>query len=169
MSLSIYLPDISTRYKQAGATALQGRRYPWAVRSTPRSGTLGSEVLRRVQEHGEIDYRLARRHTVAEYRRGRLSRLDVCDAHPELLRAARNVGEATARECPICEDADLVLVSFAFGRGLPPSGKCVASAAELAKLAARRSDLACYVVEVCPSCSWNHLARTYAVGSRPSV
>ncbi|MDQ3642318.1 MAG: ABC transporter substrate-binding protein, partial [Actinomycetota bacterium] len=43
---------------------------------------------------GEVDYRLVRRHAIDEFRRGRLSRLDVCDAHPELLRAARNVGEA---------------------------------------------------------------------------
>ena len=25
--------------------------------------------------------------------------------------------------------------------------------------------LAAYVVEVCPSCSWNHLARTFQLGS----
>ncbi|HVF13484.1 MAG TPA: DUF5318 family protein, partial [Acidimicrobiales bacterium] len=41
---------------------------------------------------GQIDYRLVRRHTVDEFHRGRLGRRDICDAHPELLRAARNIG-----------------------------------------------------------------------------
>jgi hypothetical protein len=115
---------------------------------------------------GEIDYRLARKHVVAEFKRGRLSRLDVCDAHPELLRAARNVGETTAEPCPICEDGPLVLVSFAFGARLPAHGRCVTSRDELRKLARRAQELACYVVEVCPACSWNHLARTFLVGRR---
>jgi hypothetical protein len=115
---------------------------------------------------GEIDYRLARRHVVAEFKRGRLSRLDVCDAHPELLRAARNVGEATCEPCPICDDGQLVLVSFAFGARLPAHGRCVTSRAELSKLSKRAQELACYVVEVCPDCSWNHLARTFLVGRR---
>ena len=115
---------------------------------------------------GEIDYRLARRHVVAEFKRGRLSRLDVCDAHPELMRAARNVGEATCEPCPICEDGQLVLVSFAFGARLPAHGRCVTSSDELTKLSRRAQELACYVVEVCPVCSWNHLARTFMVGRR---
>jgi hypothetical protein len=115
---------------------------------------------------GEIDYRLARKHVVAEFKRGRLSRLDVCDAHPELLRAARNVGEPTAESCPICEEGALVLVSFAFGARLPAHGRCVTSRDELRKLSRRAQELACYVVEVCPACSWNHLARTFLVGRR---
>ena len=136
------------------------------MRSTSGSSLRPEAFGRAPFRTGQIDYRLARRHTIAEFHRGRLSRLDVCDAHPELLRAAKNIGEQTTRECPICEDADLVLVSFAFGPGLPASGKCVATTAELAKLAKRRRDVACYVVEVCPECSWNHLARTYTLGDR---
>lgn len=112
---------------------------------------------------GEIDYRLARRQRISAFRKGRLGRLDVCDAHPELIRAARNVGEATAELCPICEDADLVHVSYVFGPRLPPSGRCVTTKAELRRLSQRGAELACYVVEVCPSCCWNHLARSYVV------
>jgi len=115
---------------------------------------------------GEIDYRLARKHVVAEFKRGRLSRLDVCDAHPELLRAARNVGETTEETCPICEEGQLVLVSFAFGPRLPAHGRCVTSRDELTKLARRAPELSCYVVEVCPDCEWNHLARTFLLGRR---
>ena len=68
---------------------------------------------------------------VSEFHKGRLSRLDVCDAHPELLRAATNVGEETREDCPICEEAKVVLVSYVFGSRLPPSGTCVTSKQEL--------------------------------------
>lgn len=115
---------------------------------------------------GEVDYTLARNAVVREYRKGRLSRLDVCDAHPDLLRAAVNVGEQSDDECPICEDARLRFVSYVFGPKLPPSGTCVTSPKELSKLSRTARDLACYVVEVCPACSWNHLARSFAVTSR---
>ena len=98
-------------------------------------------------------------------RRGRLSRLDVCDAHPELMRAARNVGETTVHDCPICEDARLVHVSYVFGPRLPPGGQCISSARELARLSRRADKLTCYVVEVCPECSWNHLARALPIGN----
>lgn len=115
---------------------------------------------------GAIDYRLARNAIVSEFRKGRLSRLDVCDAHPELLRAAKNVGQSTAMECPICEDATVVHVSYVFGSRLPPQGRCITSTTELTKLSRRPTPLACYVVEVCPECSWNHLTRTFPVGGR---
>ena len=95
-----------------------------------------------------------------------MSRVDVCDAQPELLRAARNVGTSTGEDCPVCEEAKVVLVSFAFGPRLPPSGRCLASDQELAKLSQRASELACYVVEVCTECSWNHLAKMFLVGGR---
>ncbi len=85
---------------------------------------------------GRVEYRLARNAVVREFRRGRLSRLDVCDAHPELLRAARNLGRAIADACPICDDQALVDVTFVFGSRLPSGGRCVASAAELARLQA---------------------------------
>jgi hypothetical protein len=111
---------------------------------------------------GEIDYRLARRQVLGAFRRGRLARNDVCDAHPELVRAARGVGQPTEEICPICEDATVVYVSYVFGSGLSAQGRCVTSRAELNRLRGR-AELACYVVEVCPVCSWNHLARTFMV------
>ena len=114
---------------------------------------------------GVIDYRLARMAVVSEYRKGRLGRQEVCDAHPELKRAARSASERTEMECPICEDDHIVLVTYAFGARLPASGRCITSKGELAKLAKGRQQLAAYVVEVCPSCSWNHLARTFQLGT----
>jgi hypothetical protein len=134
--------------------------------------SFGPAAIRGVQSvpvpaGGQVTYRLARNSVISEFQKGRLSRLDVCDAHPELVRAARSVGEATTEPCPICEENDLVHVSYAFGSGLPAQGKLITSAADLSRAArASTSDVACYVVEVCPGCSWNHLSRTYAVSSR---
>ncbi len=120
---------------------------------------------------GEIDYRLARQAVISEHRKGRLARHDVCDAHPELLRAARQVGEPTSQRCPICEDDQVVLVTYVFGPRLPAHGRCVTTKAELRALAKRSGTFACYVVEVCPSCAWNHLARTFLLNpaGRPSA
>ena len=114
---------------------------------------------------GSVDYRLARRSVLAEFRRGRLSQTDVCDAHPELVRAAREYSRPTDEVCPICEDERLTLVTYVFGPRLPAHGRCVASLEELRRFTAeaRRSKatFTCYVVEVCPGCSWNHLARVF--------
>jgi hypothetical protein len=113
---------------------------------------------------GSVDYRLARLALVSEFRKGRLAQHEVCDAHPELVRAARECGEPTRLDCPICDEHQVVLVKYVFGTRLPPHGRCITSRDELAKLAKRPADLACYVVEVCPSCSWNHLARVFPLG-----
>ena len=110
---------------------------------------------------GEIDYRLARQSVLSEYRKGRLARHEVCDAHPELVRAARECGDETRMTCPVCEEVNVVLVSYVFGPRLPAFGRCITSKAELRKIARRSGSFSCYVVEVCPSCSWNHLARTF--------
>ena len=115
---------------------------------------------------GQVDYRLARNAIVTQFQKGRLSRLDICDAHPELLRAALNVGREIREDCPICEEAKVRLVSYVFGSRLSPAGVCVTSEKEMAKLARTAKDMVCYVVEVCPNCSWNHLARSFAVSAR---
>lgn len=111
---------------------------------------------------GQVEYRLARDSIVREYRRGRLSRLDVCDAQRELLRVAAHLGEETTETCPICEEADLLHVSFAFGPRLPPAGRAIASKRELRALAGGGRDVSFYVVEVCPECGWNHLVRMFS-------
>jgi len=117
---------------------------------------------------GTIDYRLARNVVLSEYRKGHISRLDICDAHPQLLRAARDAGEDAREACPVCQEAGVKLVSYVFGHRLPPSGRCVASAAELARLLRAGRDLSCYVVEVCPSCWWNHLSKVFSIVSEPT-
>ena len=114
---------------------------------------------------GRVEYLLARNAVIREYRKGRLSRLDVCDAHPELLRAARNLGRPMGQQCPICEQWDLVDVTFVFGSRLPSGGRCVATEAELTRYWRRKEPVVCYVIEVCTDCSWNHLSRMYPAGA----
>jgi len=118
---------------------------------------------------GEVDYRLARQHLISEYRKGRLAQHEVCDAHPELMRAARECAQPSREDCPICEAHKLVLVSYVFGPRLPSFGRCITSAKELKALAKRSGEFSCYVVEVCPSCSWNHLARTFLLNPARSA
>lgn len=118
---------------------------------------------------GEIDYRLARRHLISEFKKGRLAQHEVCDAHPELVRAAREASEPTSMRCPICEDDQIVLVTYVFGPRLPSHGRCITTKKELQSFAKRPGEFAAYVVEVCPSCSWNHLARTFVVNPARSA
>ena len=112
-----------------------------------------------------VDFRLARNAVITDYRAKRITREDVCDAHPELLRAAK-AGRATNEECPICEDRYLIHVTYAFGPRLPARGRCVDSATEMRRLDQSGDELSCYVVEVCPGCSWNHLVRRVPLGGR---
>jgi len=61
--------------------------------------TGASKVGERAQE-AAVEYRLARNAVVREVKAGRRMKEDVCDAHPELLRAARNIGKTTGEDCP---------------------------------------------------------------------
>jgi len=110
-----------------------------------------------------IDYRLARLATLAAYESGELSRHDACDAHPELIRAAREVGAPTTDLCPVCAAEQLRHVTYVFGPRLPKHGRCISLRGELARIAKRKGQFTAYVVEACPNCAWNHLVRRYAV------
>jgi hypothetical protein len=113
-----------------------------------------------------VEYRLLRNSLVDDVRKGRLARVDVCDAHPELLRAARNVGVPTEEPCPICDEAGTVRVTFVFGPGLPAGGRCPGSKTELQRLTRGSQSVTCYDVEACPACAWHHLMRKYPSGGR---
>lgn len=112
---------------------------------------------------GDVDYRLARTAALNDFRKGTLSKQDICDAHPELRRAAAHYSRGIREECPICEDHDLVLVSYVFGPRLPSGGRCVRTATEISRFSKRSGVFTCYVVEVCPACAWNHLRRAYVL------
>jgi hypothetical protein len=113
-----------------------------------------------------VEYGLVRENVVRDVRRGRIGQVDVCDAHPELLRAARNIGRRTQDDCPICGAERTVHVTYVFGAGLPPGGRCPGTATELQRLCRRADPVQCYEVEVCPACAWHHLLRKYPAGGR---
>jgi hypothetical protein len=144
--------------KTGGAGTVVGCDSAMAMRpAAPK----GQRADARLAPMGTVDYRLARNLVVSQYKRGELTRLDVCDAHPELLRAALGAGQESGEECPICQGTELRHVWYVFGHRLPAGGRCVASKRDLTKLASRGGRVYCYVVEVCPACAWNHVARAF--------
>lgn len=115
---------------------------------------------------GVIDHRLTRRALINEYRKGRLSKDQVCDAHPDLLRAARNFGDLTRVLCPICVQDNVVLVTYVFGPYLPKHGRCITLATELEHFRRQDLDYTTYVVEACRHCGWHHLLRSIPMGGK---
>jgi hypothetical protein len=105
-----------------------------------------------------------------DLRTGRRDRSEVCDAHPELLRAGRNIGEPAPDDCPVCGCDKLRLVSYVYGDKLrEANGRCITSDSELARLDAKHEEFSRYVVEVCLDCRWNHLQRHELHGRRYSA
>jgi hypothetical protein len=139
-----------------------------AVVSTAMAFTVGA--LRGSDgSRGLVDHRLARRMLISQVKKGRVPLDQVCDAHPELIRAARNVGTQTSTRCPICEETELKLVTYVFGPGLSAQGRCVSTAKDMRRLNDRGEELSAYVVEACVECRWNHLLRVIPVGGRRSA
>ena len=134
------------------------------------SGTSFDPAKQPIPAGPSVDYKLARRSVLASLRRGTLSTAEVCDAHPELLRAGKNIGESVADPCPICSHETLRRVRYVFGEELKGnSGRVVYPAEWLAELVRDHEQFTCYVVEVCVDCSWNHLVRSYVAGRSSGV
>jgi len=114
---------------------------------------------------GSVDYRLRRRRLLADVEAGVVSRAEACDAHPDLLRAARNAAPPLGRRCPLCPDGDLRIVGYVFGPRMGSGGKCVLSDAELQRVARRNGSLMSYELGVCPGCCSSHLIRKYPLGA----
>ncbi|MHB8341612.1 MAG: DUF5318 family protein [Mycobacteriales bacterium] len=115
-----------------------------------------------------VDYALVRKSVLADLFAGRVSAVDVCDAHPYLLRAARYHGEPGSATCPVCRREPLTNVTYVYGDELRSASGRPRSTAEVAALARVHRDLHVYVVEVCRGCSWNHLMTSYVTGrTRP--
>jgi len=116
-------------------------------------------------ELGVIDYTLAKRALLRDARLGLLALTDLCDAHPELIRAARHVGEPSKNDCPICGKEKLVLLAYVYGDGLKHDNGRVWSIETGLKLTAAHQGACCYVVEVCRNCHWNHLSESFTARS----
>ncbi|WP_420749639.1 DUF5318 family protein [Rhodococcus sp. O3] len=115
-----------------------------------------------------VDYALQRRSLLAEVYSGRRGVAEVCDASPYLLRAAKFHGKGSEVVCPICRKEQLTLVSWVFGEKLGQVSGSARTTEELDRLAASQEAFSVHVVEVCRTCSWNHLVQSYVVGAEPA-
>ena len=112
---------------------------------------------------GEVSYMLARRARIKEYRKGTISRSDVCDAHPELLRVGMHHGKPRETKCPVCTERSLCNISYVFGTRLPAQGRVITSVGDMERIKKRKGTFTCYIVEICTTCRWNHLLRAVPV------
>ncbi len=112
-----------------------------------------------------VDYALQRRALLAEVHAGRVGLIEACDASPYLLRAAKYHGEPTQSSCPICRKERLTRVHYIYGERLGTLSGQAKTERELIVMDGRASEFSVYEVEVCRSCSWNHLIASYVLGA----
>ncbi len=113
-----------------------------------------------------MDYALQRRALLAEVRSGRAGIDDVCDASPYLLRAAKFHGVATEVGCPVCRKEPLTHVFWVYGDEIKHLAGSARGPAELESMAGTFGEFSVYQVEVCRTCSWNHLVASFVMGSK---
>ena len=115
-----------------------------------------------------VYYALQRKSLLAEVYSGRTAMAEVCDADPYLLRAAKFHGRASTAACPICRKEQLTLVSWVFGEKLGTMNGSARTDDELVRLGATQEEFSVHDVEVCRTCSWNHLVQSYVLGAVPA-
>lgn len=112
-----------------------------------------------------VDYALQRRLLLARYNAGRVGVEEVCDADPYLLRAAKFHGVPSDVTCPVCRKELLTEVAWVFGDDLKHASGSARAPEELERMAATFREFTVHVVEVCRTCSWNHLVQSYVLGT----
>lgn len=112
-----------------------------------------------------IDYSLARKHALGNLVLTATGASDHLDPHPNLVRAAKNHGAQADEPCPWCRDKSaLCTLNFVYGDELGPYSGRLRTQTELCEMARNHGRFRVYNVEVCRSCGWNHLTRTYVLG-----
>ena len=112
-----------------------------------------------------VDYALQRRAALADLRAGRRTVLDICDAHPHLKLAARHYGQLTGTPCPVCDGDKLCEVSYVYGEALRTTAGQAKLPSEPPGWTSSTSARRLRAVEVCVDCGWNHLIRSFTLGS----
>src|SRR4051794_14564978 len=102
-----FVPERNDRPSRYNVRTMSGPRVSTRTKTKTKKAPGGG---RRRQLLGVVDYTLAKRALLREFRGGLLSRFEICDAHPELLRAARYMGEPSSRTCPVCDRDELKLL-----------------------------------------------------------
>ena len=111
-----------------------------------------------------VDYSLQKRALLRDVHSGRVGTYDVCDASPYLKNAARFHGEPTDERCPVCRLDNLTYVHYIYGDELKQSAGQARKLAELQVMAMTLREFQVFVVEICPSCAWNHLVEQFLLG-----
>ena len=115
-------------------------------------------------QRGLVDYALRRRSVLSEVTSGRLPVSEVCEASPYLIRAAKFHGVPSEVSCPVCRKENLTHVYWIYGDELGQAAGSARTPPELEKLAETFSEFNVYMVEVCRTCSWNHLVSSFVMG-----
>ena len=127
--------------------------------------TPGEPIAEPTRPRGVVHYPQQRRALLEALRGGRaFDGLDVCDADPYLVKAARFHGVTSADPCPVCRRVDLIHVTYVYGDQLGHVSGWAVDPGRLDDLAMRTGDFRVYVVEVCTECRWNHLITSYSLG-----
>lgn len=122
------------------------------------------EVANPAKPRHVLDYVLAKRATLEQIKNDALARERICDADPYLIRAAKNHGEKSELNCPICTKSQLSLVTYVYGDDLGYLAGRVKNSNELPEMAFEYGHFRVYLVEVCTLCGWNHLQLSYVLG-----
>ena len=117
-------------------------------------------------QRGLVDYALQKRALLAELRSGRTGLTEVCDASPYLIRAAKFHGVPTQVSCPLCRKEPLTHVYWVYGDEIKHLSGSARLPAELERMAGEFGEFNVYQVEVCRTCSWNHLVASFVLGNR---
>jgi hypothetical protein len=115
-------------------------------------------------QRGLVDYALQRRALLAELMSGRTGVTEVCDATPYLIRAAKFHGVPTDVSCPVCRKEPLTHVYWVYGDEIKHMAGSARLPPELESMAANFGEFSVYQVEVCRTCSWNHLVASFVMG-----
>lgn len=152
--------------QQQRATGRAGfRKRPGSASANGVVQALRPRTLARVNRRLVVDHVLQRRAVLADLCAGRVSAIEVCDATPYLLRAAKYHGERTEVTCPVCRREPVWHVNYVYGDELKAVAGQARRTAELKPMEARYTAFSVYVVEVCPGCGWNHLAQSFVLGT----
>ncbi len=96
---------------------------------------------------------------LSRWRRGAVTRDEICDADFLLVTAARYHGVPAGMPCPICESDDLRVVQWIHGEQLGRMSGTARSTEEIEQIAETGREMTVHTVEVCPACKWNHLLK----------
>jgi hypothetical protein len=115
-------------------------------------------------QRGLVDYALRRRSLLQSVTAGRVSVAEVCEATSYLLQAAKFHGVSSDVVCPVCRKENVTYVYWVYGAELGASANSARTPDELERLADLLEEFTVHQVEVCRTCSWNHLVASFVMG-----